>query len=79
VQTAQTSSKRSGATSTPAPLVALAILVGLLALAALVWAITRWFAYEPRWLPGARHAASEAGYRAGATWAEFSDWLRLGR
>jgi hypothetical protein len=25
-----------------------------------------------------RHAMAEAGFRASATWAEFSDWVRLG-
>lgn len=26
-----------------------------------------------------RHAFSEAGFRVGSTWAEFGDWVRLGR
>jgi hypothetical protein len=26
-----------------------------------------------------RHATGEAGWRAGNAWAEFTDWLRIGR
>jgi hypothetical protein len=26
-----------------------------------------------------RHASGEAGWRAGNAWAEFTDWLRIGR
>jgi hypothetical protein len=29
--------------------------------------------------PGARHAWGEAAYRAGGTWGDFVDWMRLGR
>jgi len=35
-------------------------------------------AFEPHWLLSLRHAMAEAGFRASATWAEFSDWVRLG-
>ena len=35
-------------------------------------------ALEP-WLVRWRHATGEAGWRAGNAWAEFTDWLRLGR
>ena len=52
---------------------------GLLVLCALVWAIARLRAYEPHWMLSLRHAMAEAGFRASATWAEFSDWARLGR
>ena len=52
-----------------------ALLVMLLAL----WAFARWWAWEPRWLVRWRHATAEAGWRASAAWAEFTDWLRLGR
>ena len=62
-----------------APVLLLAILGSLLALGLLAWALARWWAFEPRWLVGTRHACTEAGYRASATWAEFSDWVRLGR
>jgi cobalamin biosynthesis Mg chelatase CobN len=52
-----------------------ALLVMLLAL----WAFARWWAWEPHWLARWRHATAEAGWRASAAWAEFTDWLRLGR
>jgi hypothetical protein len=63
----------------PAPLVALLVLAALLALCALVWALFRLFAWEPRWLLGARHAVAEAGWRTGGAWADFTDWLRSRR
>jgi hypothetical protein len=49
-----------------------ALLLALLGLA-------RWWAWEPAWLRRWRHATGEAGWRTTATWAEFTDWLRLGR
>ncbi len=52
-----------------------ALLVMLLAL----WAFARWWAWEPHWVARWRHATAEAGWRASAAWAEFTDWLRLGR
>jgi len=55
-----------------------AVLGALVALAALVWAVFRFGAYEPRWLQSARHSFAEAGYRASETWAEFADWARIG-
>ncbi len=51
--------------------------VAVVALAALAFAF--WWAWEPRWLPRARHAWQELGLRSSATWAEFVDWVRLGR
>ncbi len=45
----------------------------------LAWGIGRMTAFEPRWLQSLRHSIAEAGFRASATWAEFSDWARLGR
>ena len=55
--------------------VAVAALVVLLCF---VWAITRIFAFEPRWTLSLRHALGEAAFRTSATWDEFSDWARLG-
>lgn len=52
-----------------------ALLIMLLAL----WAFARWWAWEPQWLARWRHATAEAGWRASAAWAEFTDWLHLGR
>ena len=63
----------------PAPLVALAALAAVLLLGGLVWGVFRFFAWEPRWLLGARHAVTEAGWRASGTWADFTDWLRSRR
>lgn len=63
----------------PVALVLLAVLAGLTALAAVAWALARALAYEPRWLAPTRHATAEAGWRASAGWAEFVDWVRLGR
>jgi hypothetical protein len=56
------------------------VVVGALALFLLVlWAVARWQAWEPPWLARWRHATGEAGWRAGNAWAEFTDWLRIGR
>jgi hypothetical protein len=70
---------RKSATSTSTAAIVLAAIAALLALASLAWAIARWQAFEPHWVLSMRHATSEAGYRASATWAEFTDWVRLGR
>ena len=59
--------------------VALVLAGALVLLALLLWAVARWWAWEPRWLVRWRHATAEAGWRASAAWAEFTDWLRLGR
>jgi hypothetical protein len=55
-----------------------AVAAGLVILACLAWALARWWAYEPPWLPSARHASAEAGLRLSATWDELRDWMRLG-
>jgi hypothetical protein len=68
----QHSSRLSGAA------IALLILGGVLALAALAWAIVSFAVIEPHWLLALRHSLSEAGFRATAVWAEFADWVRLG-
>lgn len=64
---------------TPAPLVVLLALAALALLAGATWGLARWWAYDARWLAGLRHATGEAGWRTSAAWAEFTDWLRLGR
>ena len=69
---------RSGHSHLTAGAIVIAALAALLALACAAWAIARRRAYEPRWWLSLRHALSEAGFRASATWAEFTDWLRLG-
>jgi hypothetical protein len=68
-----------GATHVSHEAIALAAAGALVVLTCLVWALARVIAFEPRWTLSARHAIAEAGLRASATWAEFSDWARLGR
>jgi hypothetical protein len=61
------------------------LVVGLIALGALLllalalWGVARMRGWDPVWAARARHAWGEAGYRVTTTWAEFADWLRLGR
>ena len=68
-----------GGSDVPAPLIALGVLAALAALCGLAYALARWRAWEPDWALRARHAGAEASWRASNTWAEFSDWLRLGQ
>jgi hypothetical protein len=68
-----------GASTAPAPILALAIVGGLLGLAGLAWGVERWGAWEPAWLLTSRHAVAEAGFRVSSTWDDFTDWVRLGR
>ena len=58
--------------------IAAAVVAAVLVLACIGWALARRRAFEPHWLLSLRHAMAEAGFRASATWAEFSDWVRLG-
>jgi hypothetical protein len=52
------------------------ILVGLALLGAAALALSAFYARRnPTW----EHAWREAGMRVRGTWADFSDWLRLGR
>jgi hypothetical protein len=67
------------ATDAPFPLLALAVLAGLLAIGTLAFGLARWRAWEPAWADRFRHAAGEAGWRASSTWAEFTDFVRFGR
>lgn len=67
------------ATGAPFPLIALAVLAGLLALGTMAFGLVRWRAWEPAWADRFRHAAGEAGWRASTTWAEFTDFVRFGR
>jgi hypothetical protein len=68
-----------GADNTPAPLILLAVFGGLMLLGAVFYTAVRYWAFDPPWLQRARHSTSEAGWRASAAWAEFTDWLRFGR
>ena len=67
----------TGGASSGVVLVAIAGALCLLLLA--LWGAARWWAFEPPWLLRWRHATAEAGWRASNAWAEFTDWLRLGR
>jgi hypothetical protein len=58
--------------------IVVAIIAALLALACAAWGLASMQAFEPRWTLSLRHAVAEAGFRASAAWAEFSDWARLG-
>jgi len=69
------SSTGGGLSSEAIVAVALAALIILVCLA---WAVARWWAYEPHWLPSARHSCAEAGLRLSATWGELRDWMRIG-
>ena len=59
--------------------IAIAVLAALLILGCIVWAIARRRALEPHWMSSLRHSLAEAGFHASATWAEFADWVKLGR
>jgi len=63
----------------PVPIALLVILAGLLLLGGLLFLVTRWLGLDGQRIAGARHTWGEAGYRTGATWADFRDWLRVGR
>jgi hypothetical protein len=65
-------------TSLSTSAIVIAALAGLLILGCATWALARRRALEPHWSLSLRHAIAEAGFRASATWAEFTDWVRLG-
>jgi hypothetical protein len=67
------------ASDAPFPVLALAIMLGLIALGGLLIGTARWRAWQPAWANRVRHAAGEAGWRASCTWAEFTDFVRFGR
>jgi hypothetical protein len=67
------------ASGPPAALIVLGALAAALALVGLFAALSRALGLEPRWSLGVRHAFGEAGYRTAGVWAEFTDWVRLGR
>jgi len=59
--------------------IALIALGALVLLALLLWGWARMRGWDPVWAARMRHAWGEAGFRTTSTWAEFTDWLRLGR
>jgi len=79
IPAAATGPPLDGADDAPAPLLVLALMVGLLLALGALWAAVQWAGFNPRWLQRWRHASHEAGWRASAAWSEFTDWVRLGR
>jgi hypothetical protein len=78
-EAAGTPAAATTADEAPAPLLLLAIVGGLALLAGIAIAAARFLAWEPAWLVRSKHATSEAGWRLGNAWSEFTDWVRLGR
>jgi len=64
---------------TPAWVIVLAALAGLLVLGCLAWGIARWAGREPGWWRTVRESVAEVGWHVQGGWSEFADWLRLGR
>lgn len=62
-----------------AGIVVIAAIGALLVAGGLLYALAHHRAWDPAWARASRHAFAEAGVRASATWAEFVDWVRLGR
>lgn len=60
-------------------LIALVAAGGVVVLALVLWLAAWWTAWDPPFLARWRHSVGEASWRTSAAWAEFTDWLRLGR
>ena len=67
------------AADTPAPLIILGVLAGVLACFALLLVAMRRSRLGEERIERATHAWREASWRAGGAWEDFRDWLRLGR
>ena len=63
----------------PLSLIILAAVLGVLALIALALALISRSGWGERALAGPRRAWREAAFRAGGTWGDFADWMRVGR
>jgi hypothetical protein len=63
----------------PVSLLVLAGVLALAALLALLYAVLSRLGWGERRLTGVRRAWDEARFRAGGTWGDFADWLRVGR
>jgi len=63
----------------PPSLIVLGGLAVLCALLALLYALFSRLGWGERYLLPVRRAGREARFRAGGTWGDFSDWLRVGR
>ena len=64
---------------TPTAAVAVAAIAVALVVVAALWGLARWQGVEPAWWQGLRRSFVEAGWHAEAAWADFADWLRVGR
>jgi hypothetical protein len=65
--------------SVPVSLLVLAGVLALVALLALLYVVLSRLGWGERRLGGVRRAWDEARFRAGGTWGDFADWLRVGR
>lgn len=63
----------------PVALLVLAGLAALVALVALAYAALSRLGWADTQLAGVRRAWREARFRAGGTWGDFADWIRVGR
>ena len=71
------SSSSSGGTSwTTIAGIVLALIILFVAIVFVLW---QWRGWDPRWLRRWRHAGAEAGWRMSLSWAEFRDFVRIGR
>ena len=70
------SSSNSGTSWTTIAGIVLAAIILFVALVIVLW---QWRGWDPRWLRRWRHASAEAGWRLSLGWAEFRDFVRIGR
>lgn len=63
----------------PAPLIAMAVLAGVIAVLSAAVTLVRRTGIDPGWAAAGRHSAGEAADRIGAAWEDFADWQRSGR
>jgi len=75
----QAAASNGGGSDRTALVIALIALGALLLAALALWGTARTRGWDPAWVARMRHAWGEAGFRTTSTWAEFTDWLRLGR
>ena len=63
----------------PIPLIVLGGIAVLCALLALLYALLSRLGWADRALTPVRRSWREARFRAGGTWGDFADWMRVGR
>jgi hypothetical protein len=76
---AQADPARTAAGDAPAPLWLLLACAAAFLVAVLAWLALRATGREAPGLAGGRHGRREAAWRASNAWADFTDWVRLGR